>query len=487
MVDSERRAILARGSPLRRDRHRPARSRHRVRACAGRARPHGAAGPGARTQLVRRHAAQLCRKPAALPRRARSNRFVERARVSGARHLRAAVRRGRARGRRRCATLGVGVGDRVAGFMPNIPETVDRDARRDEHRRHLVILLAGLWRRGRAGSLRTDPSARSLLCRRLPATPAARSTAWTRVREIVERIPEIEHVVVVPYLQRGAGDRRHSRGADVGRPSVGAPTPSAARVRAPAVRPSALHHVLVGHDRAAQVHGARRRRHAHPAPQGARASHRRHARRPRVLLHHVRLDDVELAGVVPRARRDDRAVRRRAAHPRASDLVGHGGGGAHHDLRHEREVAGARRKGGPSAARDARSERARRDSVDRQPARRAQLRLRLRAREARRAAEQHQRRHGHHLLFRGRQPDRPGVARRVAGARARDASRDLRRGRQCHSRQAGRARVHGAVPEHAGRVLERPRWRQVPRGVLRAVSRTSGATATGRRSRRTRA
>ena len=29
----------------------------------------GAAGPGARTQLVRRHAAQLRRKPAALPRR----------------------------------------------------------------------------------------------------------------------------------------------------------------------------------------------------------------------------------------------------------------------------------------------------------------------------------------------------------------------------------------------------------------------------------
>ena len=46
-------------------------------------------------------------------------------------------------------------------------------------------------------------------------------------------------------------------------------------------------------------------------------------------------------------------------------------------------------------------------------------------------------------------------------------------------RRAGRARVHGAVSEHAGRVLERSRRREVPRGVLRAVSRTSGVTATG--------
>ena len=49
--------------------------------------------------------------------------------------------------------------------------------------------------------------------------------------------------------------RRIPRGAD--------------RVRAPAVRPSALHPVFVGHDRRAEMHRPRRRRHAAPASQGA--------------------------------------------------------------------------------------------------------------------------------------------------------------------------------------------------------------------------
>ena len=47
-------------------------------------------------------------------------------------------------------------------------------------------------------------------------------------------------------------------------------------------------------------------------------------------------------------------------------------------------------------------------------------------------------------------------------------------------RGAGRrAGLHAAVPQHAGRLLERPRRRQVPGGLLRALSRASGGTATG--------
>ena len=42
---------------------------------------------------------------------------------------------------------------------------------------------------------------RVLFCADAISTRAARSTAWTRVREIAERIPEIERVVVVPYLR----------------------------------------------------------------------------------------------------------------------------------------------------------------------------------------------------------------------------------------------------------------------------------------------
>ena len=40
-------------------------------------------------------------------------------------------------------------------------------------------------------------------------------------------------------------------------------------------------------------------------------------------------------------------------------------------------------------------------------------------------------------------------------------------GRRCAAK--GRARLHGAVPFDAGRLLERPRRSQVPRGVLRAL------------------
>ena len=84
------------------------------------------------------------------------------------------------------------------------------------------------------------------------------------------------------------------------------------RVRAAAFQPSALHPVFVGHHRRAEVHRARRRRHAHPASQGAPAPLRHPRRRSRLLLHDVRLDDVELAGLGAGVGRDARALRRLA-------------------------------------------------------------------------------------------------------------------------------------------------------------------------------
>ena len=105
--------------------------------------------------------------------------------------------------------------------------------------------------------------------------------------------------------------------------------------------------------------------------------------------------------------RDGRAVRRRAAAPHAADSVGHG-------RRTSASRCSARARSGSRSPRRRASSRARR-TISRalrailstgSPLRRAQLRLRLRAREARRAPEQHQRRHGHHLLLRARQSDR---------------------------------------------------------------------------------
>src|SRR5258708_934872 len=79
-------------------------------------------------------------------------------------------------------------------------------------------------------------------------------------------------------------------------------------LRAAALRPSAVHPVLIRHDRGAQVHRARGGRRAAQAPVRAAAALRLEARRSPVLLHHARLDDVELARIGARFGRDSAAL-----------------------------------------------------------------------------------------------------------------------------------------------------------------------------------
>ena len=78
--------------------------------------------------------------------------------------------------------------------------------------------------------------------------------------------------------------------------------PSRAALRASAVRPSALHPVFIRHDRRAEMHRARRRRHAAAASEGASCCIATSSAATAVLLHDLRLDDVELARVGPRRR-----------------------------------------------------------------------------------------------------------------------------------------------------------------------------------------
>ena len=98
--------------------------------------------------------------------------------------------------------MGIGVGDRVAAFMPNIPETV-------------IAMLAttsigAVW-----SSCSPDFGAGGVLDRFGQIQPRVLFVAdgyrysgreidcIDRIREIAERIPEIERVVVVPYLRSG--------------------------------------------------------------------------------------------------------------------------------------------------------------------------------------------------------------------------------------------------------------------------------------------
>ena len=139
-----------------------------------------------------------------------------------------------------------------------------------------------------------------------------------RVAEIVAAIPSIEHTVLVPSgwdeLLGGA------RGAEL---------------RAAAVRPPALGPLLVRHDRAAEGDRPGAGRHPAGAPEEVAAPQRPRARRPLLLVHHHRLDDVELPGRRAPVGRRDRALRR-AARSRAAVAVRRRGGG---DLvRHERRL-----------------------------------------------------------------------------------------------------------------------------------------------------
>jgi acetoacetyl-CoA synthetase len=95
---------------------------------------------------------------------------------------------------------GIGAGDRVAGFMPNLPETI------------IAMLgatsLGAIW-----SSCSPDFGANGVLDRFGQIRPRVLFSAdgyryagkeidsLARVREVRERIPEIERVVVVPYLR----------------------------------------------------------------------------------------------------------------------------------------------------------------------------------------------------------------------------------------------------------------------------------------------
>ena len=118
--------------------------------------------------------------------------------------------------------------------------------------------------------------------------------------------------------RRGRSRRREGAGAGG---CAGALRAEARHLRAAAVFAPALHPVLVRHDRHSEMHRPFRRRHADPACQGTAAACRHRGWRPLFLFHHLRLDDVELAGVGAGLRRHPSALRRLALPPRRQCAV----------------------------------------------------------------------------------------------------------------------------------------------------------------------
>ncbi|MEP7329404.1 MAG: acetoacetate--CoA ligase [Betaproteobacteria bacterium] len=102
------------------------------------------------------------------------------------------------------AAQGIGVGDRVAAFLPNLPETI-------------IAALAAAARGAIWSSCSPDFGVQGVLDRFGQIEPRVLFTVdgyWyngkavsilDKVQEIVSRLPTIERVVVVPYLQQTAG------------------------------------------------------------------------------------------------------------------------------------------------------------------------------------------------------------------------------------------------------------------------------------------
>ena len=192
-------------------------------------------------------------------------------------------------------------------------------------RRGLVELLAGLRRALGRRSLRADRAEGPAGRRRLPLRrPRPRPPRGRRADPRAGR--RDARAARLPRRRRLAATASSDRRA----PTL--------ELRRGAVRPPAVGPVLQRHDRPAEGDRPRPRRHPARAAEEAAPAPRRPRRRPRLLVHDDRLDDVEL----PRRRAADagvdRALRRQPGDAVARSPVGPRRRGRRDVLRHERRV-----------------------------------------------------------------------------------------------------------------------------------------------------
>ena len=252
----------------------------------------------------------------------------------------------------RCAAAlrraGIRPGDRVAAYLPNMPEAI-------------VAVLAAAAIGAVWSSCSPDFGVQGVLDRFGQIEPrlliagdgyfygGKTHDVLPRVAEHRRGVPSIERVVIVPYAEP-------SPAIDTVRGAVAwAEFLGAGDVPPLEFEPLPFNHPLYilyssGNDRRPEVHRPRRRRHADPAPQGAPASLRHPARRSRLLLHDLRLDDVELARDGARVRGDAPALRRLAVSSRRQRAVRLRRRDRHDAVRHVGEVHRRGRQGRAVAA-----------------------------------------------------------------------------------------------------------------------------------------
>ena len=207
--------------------------------------------------------------------------------------------------------LGVGVGDRVAAVLPNTVHSV-------------VAMLATATIGAVWTSCSPDFGPTGLADRFTQVEPTVLIgvdgysyggqpyDALGTLASLASRLPGLRATVVVPYLSSDAGDRA----ATAGLPGLmswdelmasDATEPEFEKL--PFDAPLWILY-LVRHLGAAKADRAGPRRHPARAPQGAGAAPRPRPGRPVLLVHHHRLDDVELPRLRPAGRRYHGLVRR---------------------------------------------------------------------------------------------------------------------------------------------------------------------------------
>ena len=218
-----------------------------------------------------------------------------------------------ARARAGLKRLGVGPGDRVVAYLPNIPETAVAFL--------ATASLGAVW-----ATCPPEFGVRSVVDRLGQLDPkvllAVSGYVYgekvidraENVAAIRERLPTLEAVD-----RRRVRRRRHPRGDPVGRASGRA---RAARVRPGAVRASALRPLLLRHDGPAEGDRARPRRDPARAPEESRPGVGRPPGRPAPVVHDDRLDDVERARLGAAPPGVDRDARRQPGVSRPRSLRG---------------------------------------------------------------------------------------------------------------------------------------------------------------------
>ena len=239
--------------------------------------------------------------------------------------------------------LGVERGDRVVAYMPNIPETIAAF--------FAVASLGAVW-----SSCSPDFGARSVIDRFAQIEPKVLLAVdgYRYGGKDFDRARADREGAGRDAVARAHGDARLPRRAAATGTRRSRRDRRAAELRPRAVRPPAVGPLLLGHHRPAEGDRARPGRDPARAPQEARPAPRRPGGRPPLLVHHDRLDDVELPGRRAAHRRVDRALRRQpgdAGHgrpvgPRRADRRDH----VRHERRlHRRLHEGGRRAGATAA------------------------------------------------------------------------------------------------------------------------------------------